>query len=125
MFAAMKLPFVSRLAYDTLKEQCGEAERRYQTLLAAFTAIQTHHAVPLTITPEGKVEPLMAPPKPRDIVQETIRQEAAGDRRMAEHLRKRARELRQEHPLWSPDQIAGELARWETADAELQAVGAD
>lgn len=124
MFAPVRLPFVSRLAYDTLREQVAESERRYQTLLAAFTAVQTRpeHSPPLTVTAEGKVEPLVTPPKPRDIIQETIRQESGGDRRMMEHLRKRARELRQENPLWSADQIAGELARWETADDELQTV---
>lgn len=123
----MKLPFVSRLAYDTLAEQVVAAERRYQMLLAAFTAVQTRteHSPAVTVTPTGEILPVVPPPKPRSVITDVIRQEAQGDRRLTDHLRKRARELRAENPLWSDDQIAGELARWETADDDWKLVSAE
>ncbi len=64
---------------------------------------------PVTATPVRE-------PRTPDVVQQAIRDEAAGDSRLAGHLRKRANELKAEGK--NPEEIAQELRTWQTTADE-------
>lgn len=94
-------------AYDALIDKhVALAERMAEKMMApTITTVEPSHALP------------EAPRRELSVVDAVIRQEARYDRRLAAYFRSRAKVLREDHPHWTDQQVATELARWETAEA--------
>jgi hypothetical protein len=126
----MKFPWVSR---ETLEE----TKAAYQKALdAQATEIENlkwelEHEHSLTASVIEKYAALANPPVihnldvPRgtngeksavSVITQAIRDESGGDQRLAAFLRKRSRDLKAEHPDWEDEQVAAELAKWETTE---------
>lgn len=118
----MNLPWVSRemlnLAErrrcDAIAEHEAEVAFVYRQLDAANERIAflLDRVLPVPASPVTATS--VREPREPSVIAQTIRDESAGDIRLAAHLRKRARELKAEKPDWKPEQIAEELRNWQT-----------
>ncbi len=122
----MKLPWVSREAFDALaaSEQRwqegwtlsqireGETKRAFDALLEKYHALARPPEVS-HIVPRGTVEK-----SEPSIIAKTIREESGGDIRLAHYFRKRVTQLRRENPKMTDEEIAEQIATWESTDTE-------
>lgn len=133
----MKSPVVSRATYEAVERralhaesmwqqeaqratECDERwERRFEALQAQYAALVER--ITASPVPAASPAPLPPPPHPLSLIAQAIRDEARGDRRLADYFRKRAAELRREHPGMSDEQIALELRSWQTSEPEYTA----
>lgn len=85
-------------------------------------AIERGFDRPTTLTTQPAPFVYTGPQKPEPSYLATvIRQEAAGDPRLAEYLHKRKRELKKEHPKWTDAEIGEELQRWDSSEPAEEA----
>lgn len=126
----MKLPWVSREAFEArgeglIRQQVNHAAQlaservRYDALLDKYIALATKTpVVPERTLPDQSIPATIASAREPSVITQTIREEAAGDPRLTGYLRRRARELKLEHPDWEPAQIAEQLGSWQTTERE-------
>lgn len=116
----MKWPFVSRAAYEALQDEAAswrllaaEKEKTIQSLVAEADRAPIRLAIPPA---------LLAAVAPREpsMVAQAIREESAGDTRLAGYFAKRARELRKAGAS-DPDIVAA-IQTWQTTE-QVQAEG--
>ena len=89
---------------------------RYEALVDKYTALSDKY-VALTERVAGTASTLPAAPKRElSVIDAVIRLQAKDDHRLARYFRNRAKTLREEHPMWTDQQVATELSRWETAE---------
>lgn len=126
--APVNLPWVSRVTYDQMKADHQRALDSQATVIENLQW-EIEHQRQLTETLVTRLLPVLpvkaAPVEraPTEVspITKAIRDEAAGDPRLAAFLRKRSRAIKAEHPDWEDSQIADELAKWETTETEATA----
>lgn len=121
----MRLPFVSREQYDSLKslfdaerEQFGTLQEKYdrlqQLVMERGLAPLPVELSPVELSPM-ELSQMSEKPEPSPVA-EAIKEQAQGDPRLARYLWGRARDLK-EDGMRDPD-IAMELGKWVTSEDE-------
>lgn len=136
----MRWPWVPRTDLDDLTMahvvEVGRAERIFAEALTRLTADVDRErtekaywverymdAVARSIPPESvPVTPQIAPPKVKSVIAEAIREESAGDTRLAGWYWKRVRTLKAEGKAEAD--IVAEIRSWVTTEDEPQPVSA-
>jgi len=137
----MRLPWVSRLAYDQMEAAwLHEIDNRANTQTRHDRLLTMYHELALRVTEPPKqtvdVKPAstaedaarlediarsaamplvpVSDSRVRSVIAQTIKDEAAGNPKIAQWLHKRARELRAENK--TPEEIAAALRQWQTTE---------
>lgn len=111
----MKWPWLSREAHEAVVKAKDEQ-------IALLTAMLAKPEPPAVAPVEAADEPVPAvrlSPREPNVIQQTIRDLAQGDTRMATYLHQRKRELKAEHPRMSDEGIAELLSVWETSESSF------
>lgn len=116
----MKLPWVSRRALELSQHNNQQlrllvkehADERYGSLLIMYHELALRVSSPSA--PVGILDAIVPVPRVRSVVGEAIKAQSEGDPRLARYLSKRAQELKAENKR--PEEIALELANWQTTE---------
>lgn len=121
----MRLPFVSREQYDSLKSLFDAEREQFGTLQEKYDRLQQlvmeRGLAPLPVEPSPvglspmELSQMSEKPEPSPVA-EAIKEQAQGDPRLARYLWGRARDLK-EDGMRDPD-IAMELGKWVTSEDE-------
>lgn len=108
------------ITYERDRREAAETERaliaaRHADLLERYIALLSPAPV-LTVASVPSAPNVSRSTRERSVVERTIRDQAAGDPKLAAHFRKRARELKLEG--LSDERIAVELAAWATTEPD-------
>ena len=126
----MRWPWVSRELAEQIEhrradlaEEVRGLREAYQILLGRYEdALRSVRPREVALTPATL--PAFVPERVRGVIAETVSAQANGDPRLAAYLHRRARELRRLNPQAPDDQIARELARWDSTEDEPKTRGA-